>query len=153
MSICRTLLCIKLSLVLVIFFWIGCSSNGNPGKDSNTTKPHDTTIYSEAGACYPKRPPTIYDCEKPPNDKSKTRYWCRCLSPCGGGAPVAACDMTIGDCRWFVDDCYPQSYESCGPHSSYFTLGKCRECFFYEAGIGKDPPEQCDKLPKSDSGL
>lgn len=143
-TLLHALLCTVLSISLVLG---GCddgesNGNGNGGnKDGNV---------ADGPVC--NQPPDIAQCSAPPNMFSETRYYCKCTGACGGGTFTAACNPTIGDCRFFYDDCIPRSYSRCDDNATDFVLGLCGYCFFIEAGIRTEPLEDCDKLSMMDAG-
>jgi hypothetical protein len=92
-----------------------------------------------------KRPPTIDDCDEPPNSLSKDLYRCRGCT-CAGPTSVAACNQSLGDCRHFYDGCYPTSYTICDGNAPDLVSAMCLNCFLSDAGGGE---KKCDKLTKT----
>jgi hypothetical protein len=101
--------------------------------------------------------PTLSVCEPPPNMFSTTLWSCPCVPQniCNGGNPIAACNDSTNDCRYFVDSCYPLGYSPCDQNATDRVLGLCGACFFAEAGVrtAYDPlPKVCDQM-QLDSGV
>lgn len=134
--------CIPLTMVfLVLFLVLPVSCNGDGDSDAGNGRWDGRADMYE---CWPDRPPTIEDCEAPPNIYSDERYYCRCKGAiCGGGTPTGACNGQTNDCRFFYDSCIPQSYTPCTTAAPDYILGLCGHCFFTEAGM----PDDCDRLP------
>jgi hypothetical protein len=127
---------------------LAVSCNGDNGSDAGNGKWDGQKV--DMYDCYPDRPPTIDDCEAPPNIYSETRYYCRCRGAiCGGGSPTGACNGQTNDCRYFYDSCIPQSYTACTSAAPDYILGLCGYCFFAEAGM----PDDCDKLADAGNGV
>jgi hypothetical protein len=101
---------------------------------------------STADAPLCSQPPTIYDCEPPPNQFSDTRWYCRCYGYCFGPTPAHACDEFTNDCRTFYDGCIPETYTRCDQSASDRILGLCGMCFFTEAGVLEDSPPECHHI-------
>jgi hypothetical protein len=120
---------------LVLVAVLGGCSDQTTGADKGFKDQHTTDGY----VC--RRPPTIAECDAPPNGFSPDKYYCWGCT-CSGGTPVAACNGQIGDCRYFADGCYPLTYTLCDKNASQFILGLCGDCFFHEAGVA-----HCNHLP------
>lgn len=124
---------------------VGCSDDGEK-KDATPTWDWQLDV----GTC--KRP-TLDICEPPPNMYSTTLWSCPCVPQniCNGGNPIAACNDTTNDCRYFVDSCYPIGYSPCDQNATDRVLGLCGACFFAEAGV-RGPydtlPKVCDQMQR-----
>jgi hypothetical protein len=90
-----------------------------------------------------KQPPNIAEgCVLPPSGYSQDKVHCLGCN-CAGPSPVAACNGTNGDCRYFNDGCIPKSYSRCDGSATQFILGLCGYCFFREAG---GVPAECNHI-------
>ncbi len=127
-----------------------CSSDSHPPASERppivpTDAHREKTVYLDQYSC--RQPPTIADCDAPPNKASTSRYYCWGCN-CAGPNPVAGCNPMTNDCRYFADGCIPRSYSLCDPQASDLVLALCGHCFFQEAGY----PADCDQLKGGSGG-
>lgn len=104
-----------------------------PGEDP--VKDQSVPVGEAADQYVCRRPKDLAEgCVLPPSSYSKDRIHCLGCN-CSGATPTAACNTTIGDCRYFNDGCYPRNYYPCdGSVNDQFLLGLCGDCFMREAG-------------------
>lgn len=137
-------------IVLLLVMLVGCSSSdpvhdGRVGEKRADMRPDliDPTVkYRDAYVCI--LPATIASCVLP--DAGQGKMYCGGCN-CAGPNPVAACNASTGDCRFFATGCYPKSHTLCDTSAPDNILALCGKCFFAEAGI----PASCNRL--NDAGI
>ncbi len=131
-----------LALLLTMALLGGCKGE-DPNKDARVG---EGTSQADNYVC--KLVNSISDCDLPPNAFSKDKVYCWGCN-CAGPNPVAACNGTNGDCRFFASGCYPKTYTLCDTSAPDNILGLCGYCFFAEAGI----PSSCNHLVDAGANL
>lgn len=134
-------LALACALACALALAAGCNGDGD--------KPDGSVADGAADQFIGTRPPDITQCHKPPNMYSKTLYYCQCTGWLNGGPPTAACNGMTGDCRFFYDGCFPDTYTKCDQSAPDNILGLCGDCFFRDSGT---IPPHCDRLSDDDLG-
>ncbi len=127
---------------LILFLCIGSTACESDTNKNGTSEIPDSGPRSDRIVC--NLPPSIDDCIPPPNEMSKTNYYCAGCR-CTGAMPVPTCHKYLSDCRYFATGCHPEDYVVCSdPTISPTLMNLCASCFLRDAG--PIPAPFCDKL-------